>query len=227
MNQYTSLKVSKRVPEQSHLSRYAKPTFKGLALLNCPDGFVEEYLDRMCCTIQHALDSYSRVFAVRVDLLFPSNYYPIEQASFSNEYLQLFIKSLRNQLQKYRVDKERSEQRVHDVSFKYVWGREQADSDKPHFHLLLLFSGHAFRSLGSFSDECESLYNRIGFAWAEALKLYHHEGSKFVHFPVNAQYHLRPDDLAQLSELFRRASYLAKVSTKDFHGGYHVFGSSR
>lgn len=189
---------------------------------------MSEYLDRLYCTIHRAMQNYSRVFAVRVDLHFPQFYSSFESEALTNEPLHLFIKSLRHQLQKYRVHKKRSGQRVHDVSFEYVWAREQGpDSGKPHFHLLLLFSGNAFNTLGHFSNDYESLYNRIGVAWAGALKLYPHEGVQYVHFPIDAQYQLHLENRGQLPELFCRASYLAKVATKNFHDGFHVFGGSR
>ena len=228
MNQYTSSTASKRVPGQYHLTLHTQPIYGGLPLLNCAGGFVSEYLERLYCAIQRTTQRYSKVFAVRVDLHFPQYYSSIDHSVLSNEYLHLFIKSLRGQLKKYSDQRRQSGQRVHEVGFNYVWAREYGpESEKPHFHLLLLFNGHAFNTLGCFSDDCESLYNRIGLAWAEALKIHSHESTKYVHFPVDAQYQLRSVDRGQLVELFRRASYLAKLASKSFHDGCHVFGGGR
>lgn len=220
--------MSKRVPGQPHLALYTESTYKELPLLNCNNGFVEQYLERLHRTINRAVESYSRVFAVRVDLHFPQYYVPDSQDVFSNEYLHYFIKALRGRLNSYKSEKQKAGKRVHCVGFKYLWTREYGpESCRPHFHLLLLFSGHAFNSLGRYSNEHESLYNRIGESWAEALGLHVSEGVKFVHFPDDGQYLLNSGDQDLLAHLFYRASYLAKVESKNFHDGYHVFGGSQ
>lgn len=228
MSRSISSTVSKRVPGQYHLTRHNQSTYKGLPVLSCKEGYVSEYLERLLCTLNRATQKHSKSFAIRIDLHFPQYYSSIGHEVLSNEYLQSFIKFLNRQLKKYKDQKKRLGQRVHDVDFEYAWARESGPkSGKPHFHLLLLFNGHTFNTLGHFSNDCESLYNRIGTAWAEALKMYPHEGVQFVRFIGDAQYHLHSGNEEQLAELFRRASYLAKLVTKNFHDGYHVFGSSR
>ena len=228
MNQCLSPKISKRVPGKYHLSLHTQPNYKGLPLTNCPNGFVGEYLDRLRCTITCSAQSYSKVFAVRVDLHFPQYYMPYGQEVFSNEYLHVFIKALRRRLQHHKIQKQQEGKRVHHVGLEYVWAREYGpSSNKPHFHLLLLFNGHAFNSLGHFSNVHESLYNRIGESWGEALGVHVTEGSKFTHFPEIGQYMVDSRDPDQLAQVFCRASYLAKVATKNFHDGFHAFGCSR
>ncbi|WP_039912980.1 inovirus Gp2 family protein [Cellvibrio mixtus] len=220
--------MSKRVSGQYHLSLHQQPTYKGLPILNCKDGFVEEYLERLLCTINRSLQCHSKVFAARVDLHFPQYHFPEGQEIFSNEYLHLFIKALRRKLQRYKTEKQGAGQRVHSLGFEYVWTREYGpSSDKPHFHLLLLFSGHAFNSLGHFSNAHESLYNRIGESWGEALGVHVVEGNKFTHFPEIGQYLVDSRNADQMAQVFCRASYLAKVVSKNFHDGFHVFGGSR
>lgn len=189
---------------------------------------MSEYLERLYVTIESAVERYSKVFAVRVDLHFPSYYCPISGYDFSNRDRQLFIKSLRRQLKKYRDQKKSLGKRVHCVNFKYVWARESASLDsKPHFHLLLLFNGHAFNTLGHFSDDQESLYNRIKAAWADVLGLHVAGCSGFIHFPENGQYKLDSMVYTQAGGVFYRVSYFTKVVTKNFRGGCHVFGGSR
>lgn len=159
---------------------------------------------------------------------FPQYYFPFEQESLSNNYLDLFIKALRRRLQQYKNEKQRAGSRVHGVTFEYVWAREYGhSSNKPHFHLLLLFNGHAFNALGQFSNAHESLYNRIGESWGEALGIHVAEGGKFTHFPEIGQYLVDSRNADQVAQVFWRASYLAKVATKNFHEGFHVFGGSR
>lgn len=167
------------------------------------------------------------MFAVRVDLHFPHYYSPIEQEPLSNNYLHVFIKRFRDRLQRYSGEKQSLGIRVHNADFKYVWAREYGpDSGKPHFNLLLLFNGHAFKGVGSFFGG-ENLYSRIGESWAEALGIELTDGVKFVHLPANGQYRIHSRRQEYLTDVFHRASYLTKVVTKDFHDGFHVFGSSR
>lgn len=220
--------MSKRVPDQPHLTLYTESTYRGLPLLNCDSGFVGQYLERLHSTIHHSVDSYSKVFAVRVDLHFPQYYVPEWQDNFSNEYLHSFIKALEGGLQSYKTEKQRMGQRIHNLRFKYVWAREYGPSSyRPHFHLLLLFNGHAFKSLGQFSCDRDSLFNRIGEAWGNALGIHVVEGSKFTHFPEQGQFFIGSRNPDLVAKVFHRASYLAKVASKNFHDGYHVFGGSR
>ena len=220
--------MSKRVPNQYHLTLHIQPTYKGLPLENCQSGFVAEYLERLHRTIKRSTQSHSKVFAVRVDLHFPQYYHPCDQEVFSNNDLHAFIKVLRRKLVDYKAQKQKEGRRVHDMDFEYVWAREHGPrSNKPHFHLLLLFNGHAFNTLGHFSSDHESLYNRIGESWGEALGIHVAEGSKFTHFPEIGQYLVDSKDPDRVAQVFCRASYLAKVTSKNFHDGFHVFGGSR
>lgn len=220
--------MSKRVSGQYHLTQHTCSIYNALPLINCSDGFVEEYLEKLSCTIMRSVQTYSKVFAVRVDLRFPQYYAPYDMKTFSNEYLRRFIKVLRDRLQRYKAGKQQSGQRVHNLKFEYVWAREYGpSSDRPHFHLLLLFNGHAFNSLGQFSNDHESLYNRIGESWGEALGVHVAEGRKFTHFPEIGQYLIDSKNYDHIAQLFHRTSYLAKVDTKNFHDGFHVFGASR
>ena len=220
--------MSKRVSGKYHLTLHTQSTYEGFPLLNCQNGFVGEYLERLHNTINRVVHRHSKFFAIRVDLHFPQYYLPYGQEIFSNEYLDAFIKSLRKRLQRLAAEKQQAGVRVHDMSFEYVWARECGpSSDKPHYHLLLLFNGHAFNSLGHFSSAHESLYNRIGESWGEALGVHVAEGGKFVHFPEIGQYLVDSRSSDQVAKVFHRASYLAKVASKNFHDGFHVFGGSR
>jgi len=228
MNQDISSTAIKRVTSQPHLTLHAQPTYEKLPVLNCTGGMVSKYLERWYLTLNHTTQRYSKVFAVRVDLQFPRYYSSIGCQVLSNESLHVFIKSLKHRLKQYSDQRKRSGQHLYSTDFYYVWAREYgSDSDTPHFHLMLLFNGHAFNTLGRFSSERESLYNRIGDSWAEALGMHNAEGVKFIHFPDNCQYLLGSRDQKQLAQVFYRGSYLTKVATKNFHDGFHVFGGSR
>jgi hypothetical protein len=224
----SQLKVSKRVPNQYHLKLFTGEVYKGLPVYVHPDGLVLNYLDCLYNVIHSSSSKYSKVFAVRVDLRFPRSYYSLDQESLSNEYLHIFIRCLRHKLQRYQAERQQLGYRVHDAGFKYVWAREYGpNSGRPHFHLLLLFNGHAFNRVGQFSSARENLYTRIRESWAESLGLHLSEGARFAHFSDGGQYLIHSKCSENLTALFYRGSYLTKVVTKNFHDGFHVFGGSR
>jgi len=131
-------------------------------------------------------------------------------------------------MQDYKVKKARQGIRVQGIGFQYAWAREYGpESGKPHFHILLFFNGQSFRSVGRFDSEVDSLYTRLGEAWANALGLHVGDGGRLISFPERGQQMLLSSDDEAIAWLFCRSSYLAKVESKDFHEGYHVFGSSR
>lgn len=220
--------MSNRVSSQYHLTLHTQPTYQGLPLENCKGGFIGEYLERLRCTINRAVQASSKVFAVRVDLRFPQYYNPWGEEALSNEHLHVYIKTLRGKFRRRKNRMQKAGQRTHDMVFEYVWAREYGPmSNRPHYHLLLLFNGHAFNTLGHFSNEHESLFNYIGESWGAALGIHVAEGRKFTHFPEAGQYWIASRSSDQVAMVFRRASYLAKVASKNFHDGYHVFGASR
>lgn len=228
MNQFSPVIPNKRVPHQYHLSVFTNTHYQGLPVVNCNGGLVTEYLDRLYITIQNACVKSSRVFAVRIDLQFPGYYSGPDGEILSNQYLHDFIINLRSALLQYSNNKKLQGIRVHTTDFDYVWAREYGiNSNNPHFHLLLLFNGHTFNSLGSFSSDHDSLYNRIGGAWGRVLGLHEVEGARYIHFPHNGCYMVQSDCNSGVSEVFHRTSYLAKVVSKKFGGGCHVFGGSR
>lgn len=228
MNQFSTVIPNKRDPHQYHLSIFTNTHYQGLPVVNCKGGLVTEYLDKLYVTVQNACVKSSRVFAVRIDLQFPRYYSGPDGEILTNQYLRDFIAHLRSSLRQYSSHKKLEGIRVHTTDFDYVWAREYGmDSNNPHFHLLLLFNGHAFNSLGGFSSDHESLYRRIGGAWGRALGLHEVEGARYIHVPHNGSCMMQVGCNAGLSEVFHRASYLAKAVSKRFGGGCHVFGGSR
>lgn len=217
-----------RVPAQPHLKIFNEKQYHEFPVLQQQGGLVESYLGRLSAILNKSIQNHGKVFAFRLDLQHPIFFQPIDTSCLSNQHLHDFIKGLRRRLKLYEKAKKAAGIRVHSVEFDYVWAREySSNSAKPHFHLLLLFNGHTFNTLGCFSNEHESLYNRMAESWAEALGLHASEGAKYLHIPENSQYMVRCGGSEQHSDVFCRASYLTKVSTKNFHDGFHVFGGSR
>lgn len=222
------VKQPKRVPGQYHLTLFRELKYNGLPVLPQSDGLVANFLGRLYQLLRSTLAVYPRTFAVRVDLRFPAHFAPVDNEIFSNIHLQKFFKLLRKKLDLLREAKADQGIRVHEHGLEYAWARECGiDGIKPHFHILLLLNGQAFRGIGGFECGRESLCNVIRGAWAEALGVDFTEGATSVHFPTNGQYLVDSRDQRQIEEVFARASYLAKVSTKNFLEGFHVFGCSR
>lgn len=217
----------KRVPGQYHLSLFRGERYKGLPTYTHPEGLVTSYLERLFQVLLGVSNSYSKVLAVRIDLHFPSTFTPSDTDLLTNDCLQRFFKLLRARLDRSSEERLNAGLRVHYHGFEYVWARECGpDSGKPHFHLLLLFNGHAYRGVGIFAGG-ENLSTRISESWGEVLGIHIAEGIKYVHFADNGQYLISSGDQRQIEEVFYRASYLTKVSTKNFLERLHVFGSSR
>lgn len=224
----SSTKPNKRSLRQPHLTLFYEHFYRQLPVMTSRGPLVEEYLERLHEVVLEALRQDAKVFAARVDLRFPTSYWPLEGDILSNAARQRFLKILRRKLDRHQFDVPMDRPARHPHHLRYVWAREYDQGDnKPHFHLLLLFNGHAFSSLGDFNSEGDNLYKRISESWAEALGLPCLEGDGLVHFPENGQYRLSRGDEMALQQLFYRASYLTKEATKHFNDGCHPFGVSR
>lgn len=202
--------------------------FRGLLVMTSKGPLVEQYLERTFDTLHRALASHRKVFAIRVDLRFPLCYWPLDGQILGNDYITRFIASLEAKIQHHQKLSIKQGRRVHAASLRFIWAREyRRGEDKPHFHLLILLNGDAYRALGSFGPGSQSLASQITEAWASALGLACIDSHGLVHFPANAQYHVDARDTASVEALFYRTSYLCKVRSKVFDEHVHPFGCSR
>lgn len=211
--------MNKRLPENKNLILHTEPYYLGMPVYEKRGPLIRQYLDSTYQTMVHASNDYSRVTGIRCDLRYPSDR-PLPIHADSNEVLKAFFGSLNGRIDSNRQDK------VHDTSVRYVWCREYGQDGRPHYHVALLFNGHAYRSLGWFTEERDNLYWRICASWASALGISLEEASGLVHIPDNPVYHIgrQPEAFA---EFFYRASYLCKVESKRFGDWCHAFGTSR
>jgi hypothetical protein len=92
---------------------------------------------------------------------------------------------------------------------------------------MFLLNRDAYRSLGDYLSGNSNLMHRIVEAWASALGIEAFAARGLVYIPDNAVYHVDADNPDSIADCFRRASYLCKVRSKDFHDGSHSFGNSR
>ena len=130
----------------------------------------------------------------------------------------------------------------HPVDMRYIWCREQVNSDKPHYHVMLLFNGNALRELGTLdmystdSDEPyggNCMYHRLVRAWEASIHWPAHQMQGLVEVAEDSitdqlsVYHFHRDDQNAFKQLFYAASYLCKASSKPIDQRIHCFEGSR
>lgn len=219
-----------RFSENRNLRLYSAATFQGLPIMVEKGPFILGYLEALNRTINLALDQYPRVIAFRVDLRL-SRLMGFTDDALSNRVISRFIESLKAKIEHNR-DKAREQYKyAHDCRVRYVWAREVGCGGRPHYHLLILLNRDAYYTVGRLQPQRPNMISRMQEAWASALKCEVEQVRGLVHIPPNAEFrvdrNVRPGNVDQLPELFRRASYLCKAATKRYGDGSHGFGCSR
>lgn len=218
----------KRVKDNSNLYLHYGHFYKGLPVQVSRGPLVENWLERLRLVILDHLQCYRRTFALRIDLRLPVTYRLPEGQVFGNDYAHHFKRYLKRSLDKQVRLKRASGERVHEHGLKLIVAREyESEGEKPHFHLLLLFNGNAYTSMGRMKLECDNLFVRICEAWANVLGLHPFECKGLVQFARDYQFRVDFGDQNGLEGLFLAASYLAKQATKNFSDGNHPFLCSR
>lgn len=193
-----------------------------------------EYMESINEIIKRALNDYSSIFALRIDLRFanPENGCPDSPVCFQNaegQVMKRFIASLQSQLTAYDERRIKDGVRVHPTKLRYLWVCEQNEAELPHYHLIIVLNKAAYWRLNSFQSP-ESLAGKIQKAWCSALRLYYPEFGNLVHFPENCEYVITRDDAINRTPIFmafiHRVSYLAKVRTKICMDGRRAIGNS-
>ena len=193
-----------------------------------------EMISKLEEVTRNALNDYSSIFAVRVDLRFtePEVGCPDSPVCFQNaegQVMKRFIASLKSQLRAYDERRKRTGVRVHPTKLRYLWVCEQDEAELPHYHLLILLNKAAYWRLNNFHSS-DSLAGKIQKAWCSALGLDYPEYGKLVHFPENCEYVLTRSDAINRTPVFKnfilRVFYLAKLRTKIRGGGRRCIGYS-
>ncbi len=219
-----------RFSENRNLHLHTAGTFQGLPVMVEKGPFIHEYLETLWRTINLTFDQYPRVIAFRVDLRL-SRLMGIPDDAVSNRVISRFIESFKAKIEHNR-DKAREQNKyAHDCRVRYVWARERSEAGRQHYHLLILLNRDAYYTIGRLQPQRPNMISRMQGAWASALKCEVEQVRGLVHIPSNAEYrvdrNVRSGNVDQLPELFRRASYLCKASTKRYGDGSHGFGCSR
>lgn len=197
------------------------------------------YLERIHQTMMRAINSHSRIMAVRLDLSLP-----IDGHFRSGDLIGPFIQSLRAQIDADMAKRKREGRTAPTCGLEYVCAREQEAAYRHHFHVGLFLNGDCYRGLGempvgrragSFDPDvpidpsaavADSLAKRIVRAWARALGRSIEQTVGLVHFSEGGTYWIKrrsPLCDSQIAGLFNRLSYLAKESTKQFgHGNRNL-----
>lgn len=215
-----------RHPQNHNLTLHYDNAYQGLPVMHEKGPFIREHLERLHSTMQRALDQYPRVFAFRVELKFP-NSGMLPSYAFTNEVISRFFESFKAKIEHSRSVARRNNRYAHPCTVRYVWVREIASSDRPHYHLVILLNKDAYSVLGHFRSEGRNLFNRLEEAWASALGLRRDAVAGLVHIPPNPVYYIARDSWQSQADFFHRASYLCKAATKEYGDRQHSFGASR
>ncbi|MCG6658531.1 inovirus Gp2 family protein [Halomonas campisalis] len=220
----------KRHPECPDLLLYWENHYRTMPVQSQLGPLITNYLETTYRVMTQARSSCTRLLAVRLDLRFPAEM-PVGPLHADNGVISRFLYFLRSELDDAGL------KYPHDL--RYVWCREQHKSDKPHYHLLLLFNGDAYFSIGDMRPSSDggyhnqNLFHRIVRAWCRAMGWPSDAMQGLVHVArdtltggLYAQ-HFHSNDHATFAEVFYRASYLCKAHSKPVGQGVHCFDGSR
>ncbi|REC94970.1 YagK/YfjJ domain-containing protein [Kushneria indalinina] len=222
-----------RHPDNDKLRLFYEETYCGYAVMQHEKGpLIENFLERSLFTLNLARETNRTTFAFRVDLHFPDAM-PRSRMHDDNVVLARFFRFFFYELRKANTK--------YPPTPRYLWAREQASSNKPHYHLMLLFNKDAFDSIGKFAPDYDgiysrqNIYHRIMRSWLKAMgfdaddprfgQLVNVSKDPVTKVPWSNILHL--DDWYAMDEAMFMASYLCKAYSKPFNQGIHVFDSSR
>ena len=221
-----------RHSENKNLSIFSQPAFLGMPIYgNAP--LASNYLESIHNTINKALDDHPRTFAFRVDLHLPLIATDVDYpGNFDNGVICRFIDSFKAKLKAAEMRKLRYGKRIYPCTVRYFWAKERNEAAQDHYHMFIFLNNDTYNTLGSYVQFGENNATRIVEAWASAIGVDEFTSLNLVHFPKQRPlYYLNrnsPDFNEQLSNVFQRASYFAKVTTKHYgQAGGNAFGCSR
>lgn len=161
-------------------------------------GIIEKIQDAICSEIIHITNKYSRVRTI----LFHVH---VNTYSKNNTVISKFMRSYINRLE-----------RKYKTHIGYIWVREQASSDKQHYHIALFIS----------SKVCLDSWYAINLA-KNLCKNTQKTGT--IHYVKNGLYSMFRNDPVSIQTVILRLSYYAKhysktlrePKTKRFHTRRH------
>jgi hypothetical protein len=198
----------------------------------------QDHLLRIEQTLDKALEDHPRTLAIRVDLRMPalSECYleqdsPTQFINSKEKIISRFFASLKAKIDHDQKKRKKAGTRVHKCTLRYIWARERSRNHNEHYHVFLFLNKDTYRFIGGYKNSGSALENMIRKAWNSALGIEEDSRNGLVHFPENPFYHLNTNDPDSHSKEYRkiyyRASYLAKVDSKDRSDGRRCFGCSQ
>lgn len=205
------------------------PTFAEMPVQLHRGPLLTEYLKSIHDFVSNGVSDKPRCFAVRFDLRLPDHFDCADTTVITR-----FFKALDYELDVADLAKWHDGKRVHPRKLEYLWVREWSAEGgeilKPHYHVVLLLNYDRYRVLGSFDAVEGNLSARIKQAWSAAINEPFENAQGLVFFPREGQYTLKSQEPGyhdQVSALFHRLSYFAKVASKQFLPGQRNLGMRR
>jgi hypothetical protein len=139
--------------------------------------------------LHYAMADHVRLFVVRVDLCFPQRM-ALNQIP-GNEVMGRFIKALRGRVNAHRQRVMREYSRACATRIRFAWVRIFAPyTNRPYYHLMLTFNRDAYRTLGNYRSNEDSLARCIQGAWTGALNVDFSSHRSLARFLKNGQYEI-------------------------------------
>lgn len=184
------------------------------------------YLDQIYDTLQKALDQYTRIFVIRIQLKYPYLLVKPED-ELTNALVQRFTTLLEERIKYHMKKVGEPHQQVDDIAVRYSWAEDRCKEGGPRYHLLLLLNANAFRMLGYSNRGLECMRGRLVSVWADTLGLAAIRCSGLVHVSKRA---IASVDSARLSAEMHHISwscqFLSRVAAKRHGYGIRSFGCS-
>ena len=218
-----------RNPHNTNQTLHFDPFYKAFPVQVRRRGpLILEYLERLHRVLADALNAHRRLFVVRIDLRYSLSR-PLPSDALTNEPIQKFLASLKAKLDYKDLSRRQDTGRVNEHDMRYAWALEVgSQSARPHYHVVLMFNGDAYRSLGDYSNPgAEGLYRRILEAWAGVIGLSVEDAQGLVSVCRGGQWKLDHVDQSAYKDAFFACSYLCKAATKPFGRMVSCFGASR
>ena len=217
-----------RNPYNPNQNLFIETFYKSFPVQTHQGPLVLDYLERLHHVFVRAMNDYSRLYVVRLDLRFRKGD-ELPDIARTNIPIRNFMASLRAKLKNKEDVTLRRRGRVNSHGLRYAWAREVGlDSQRPHYHVVLILNGDAYRSIGNYQDpEMPGLYKMCQEAWASAIGQPFDLADGLVSVVQNGQWHLNRTDQVVFRDAFYAASYLCKARSKVFELGFHAYDNSR
>lgn len=217
-------------------------SWRGYPVLTGLGPLVVQYLDSIYGVISRATEADARCCAIRFDVHLPEWCVGNDSTVISR-----FTRSLRAIIKADQIRKHRDGKRYRHTDVRYCWVKEYSKEGRPHYHFFIILNREVFFTLGKFRllkegnvdmylgnprdrHPCVNMAERIALALARALQVPFDVGARLIHFADQPVYFIDSKSEIfdrQFGALFRRVSYFAKESTKQYGSGANNFGCSR